>query len=138
MRFSLFSRFGLFAILLSLPAWALSPTATTCAVPASAMFGAPVTIAVAVSDDSGLTPTGTVQVSDNGNVLGAAALDSNGAAKLTAAFSLLGSHAISCSYSGDALLAPSVSGISLLTVVQDQTTVVLTPSQNPVPAGQRV
>jgi len=133
-----FSLFSLLAILLSLPAWALSPTATTCAVPATATFGAPVIIAAAVSDDSGLTPTGTVQVSDSGNVLGAAALDSNGAAKLTAAFNLLGSHAISCSYSGDAMLASSVSVVNLITVVQDQTIIVLTASQNPVPVGQRV
>jgi uncharacterized protein (TIGR03437 family) len=137
MRFSPSSRFGLFAILLSLPCWALPPTATTCSLPAAATFGAPVIIAAAVSDDSGVVPTGTVQVSDNGNVLGAPALDSNGVAKLTKAFNL-GLHAISCSYSGDATLSPSVSNVNLLSVVQGSPSVVLTPSQNPVPAGQRV
>jgi len=138
MRSSPFFRFGLFAILLSLPCWALlPPSATTCAAPSSAMFGAPVTIAIGVSDDSGLFPTGTVQVSDNGNVLGVSGLDQNGAGKLTAVFNL-GLHAISCTYSGDAMLAPSVSGVNLITVVQDQTAVVLTASQNPVPVGQRV
>jgi uncharacterized protein (TIGR03437 family) len=101
------------------------------------MFGAPVTIAIGVSDDSGLSPTGTVQVSDNGNVLGVSGLDANGAGKITAVFNL-GLHAISCTYSGDAMLAPSVSGVNLITVVQDQTAVVLTASQNPVPVGQRV
>jgi len=137
MQFSPFSRFGLLAILLSLPCWALPPTATTCALPAAATFGAPVIIAVAVNDDSGLIPTGTVQVSDNGNVLGASSLDSTGVAKLTKAFNL-GLHAISCSYSGDAMLSPSVSSVNLLTVVQGSPSVVLTASQNPVPAGQRV
>jgi uncharacterized protein (TIGR03437 family) len=137
MQFSPFSRFGLFAILLSLPCWALPPTATTCALPAAATFGAPVIIAVTVSDDSGLIPTGTVQVSDNGDVLGASSLDSTGVAKLTKAFNL-GLHAISCSYSGDATLSPSESSVNLLTVVQGSPSVVLTPSQNPVPAGQRV
>jgi uncharacterized protein (TIGR03437 family) len=138
MRFSPFSRFGLVAILLSLPCWALlPPSTTTCVTPSSAMFGAPVTIAIGVSDDSGLFPTGTVEVSDNGNVLGVSGLDPNGAGKITAVFTL-GLHAISCNYSGDAMLAPSVSGVNLITVVQDQTAVVLTASQNPVPVGQRV
>src|SRR5437773_2226238 len=117
MQFSPFSRFRLFAILLSLPCWALPPTATTCALPVEATFGAPVIIAATVSDDSGLIPTGTVQVSDNGTVLGASSLDSNGVAKLTKAFNL-GLHAISCTYSGDTMLSLSVSHVYLLTVVQ--------------------
>src|SRR5260370_22200031 len=137
MRFSLISRFGLLAILLSLPCWALPPTATTCALPATSMFRAPVTIAIAVSGDSGLAPTGTVQVSDYGSVAGISGLDSNGTAKITTAFNL-GLHAISCSYSGYAMLATSVSGVSFLTTDQTHPTIVLTPSQNPVPAGQRV
>src|SRR5437879_744566 len=137
MGLSLISRFGLLAILLSLPCWALPPTVTTCTPPATSMFRAPVSIAVAVSDDSGLAPTGTVQVFDNGSVVGASSLDANGTAKITAAFNL-GTHAITCSYSGDSMLAPSVSGVSFLTTAQTHPTVVLTPSQNPVPAGQRV
>ena len=137
MRFALIYRFGLLAILLSLPCWALPPTATTCAPPATSMFRAPVTIAIAVSNDSGLSPTGTVQVSDNGRVVGASGLDANGTAKITTAFNL-GLHVISCSYSGDTMLAPSVSGVSFITTAQTHPTIVLTPSQNPVPAGQRV
>src|SRR5258708_6102216 len=83
----------------------------TCALPATSSYRAPVTIAIAVSDDSGLVATGAVQVSDNGAVVGTAGLESNGTAKITAGFNL-GLHAISCSYSGDTMLAPSVSGVS--------------------------
>src|SRR5258706_13430190 len=137
MGFSLISRFGLLAILLSLPCWALSPTVTTCPPPATSMFRAPVSIAVAVSDDSGLAPTGTVQVLDNGNIVGASRLDAKGTAKITAAFNL-GLHVISCTYSGDTMLAPSASAATFLTTAQTHPTIVLTPSQNPVPAGQRV
>jgi len=101
------------------------------------MFGAPATIAIAVSDDSGLTPTGTVQVTDNGTVVGTSSLASDGTAKLTAVFNL-GLHVVACSYSGDGMLAPSGSGVSFLTTVQAHPAIVLTPSRNPVPAGQRV
>src|SRR5260221_3230599 len=137
MRFALIYRFGLLAILLRFPSWALPPTDTTCTPPATSMFRAPVTIAVAVSDDSGLAPTGTVQVFDNGTVVGASGLDANGAAKITTAFNL-GLHVISCTYSGDTMLAPSASAATFLTTSQTHPTIVLTPSQNPVPAGQRV
>src|ERR1700682_6160446 len=138
MRYSLFPRFGLLAVLLSLPCWALPPTATTCALPATAMFGVPVTIGIAVTGDSGLTPTGSVRVIDNGIVVvGASSLALDGTAKLTAVFNL-GLHLISCSYLGDGMLAPSASGASFLTTVQAHPTIVLTLSQNPVPAGQRV
>ncbi len=137
MRYPLFSRFGLLAILVSLPCWALSPTATTCTLPATTMFGAPVTIAIAVSDDSGLTPTGSVQVTDNGTVAGASSLAADGTAKLTTAFNL-GLHLVACSYSGDGMLAPSVSAANFVTTIQAHPSIVLTPSQNPVPAGQRV
>jgi uncharacterized protein (TIGR03437 family) len=136
MRFSLFSPFSLLAVLI-LPCWALPPTVTTCALSSTSTFRAPVPIAIAVSNDSGLPPTGTVQVSDNGRVVGVSGLDSNGTAKITPAFNL-GRHAISCSYSGDTTLAPSASGVSFLTTAQTHPTIVLTPSQNPVPAGQRV
>src|SRR5258708_26204521 len=117
MRFALIYRFGLLAILVSLPSWALPPPATTCAPPATSMFRAPVTIAIAVSNDSGLAPTGTVQVSDNGRVVGASGLDANGTAKITTAFNL-GLHVISCSYSGDPMLPPSVAELISLTTPQ--------------------
>src|SRR5260370_5699934 len=137
MRFARIYRFGLLAILLSLPCWALPPTVTTCALPATSIFRAPVTIAIAVSNDSGLAPAGIVQVSDNGTIVGASGLDVNGTTKITTAFKL-GVHVISCSYSGDTMLAPSVSGVSFITTAETPPTIVLTPSQNPVPAGQRV
>jgi uncharacterized protein (TIGR03437 family) len=137
MRFLIFFRFSLLAIFLSLPCWALPPTATTCAIPATSILGAPMTIAIAVRDDSGFAPTGSVQVFDNGRIVGTSSLGSNGAAKLHTAFNL-GLHAISCSYSGDAMLAPSVTAVSFVTTMQAATTIVLTPSQNPVPVGQRV
>jgi uncharacterized protein (TIGR03437 family) len=137
MRYSLFARFGLLAIFLALPCRALSPTRTSCSVPAFTMFGAPVIIPIAVNDDSGIVPTGTVQVTDNGTVTGTSNVAPSGTAKITTAFSV-GIHIVACSYSGDSRLSPSISSDSFVTTIQAQPTIVLTPSQNPVPAGQRV
>lgn len=137
MRFLSFLRFGLVPVVVALPAWAAISTTTTCSAPDTAFFGQPVNIAASVAGSDGSSPTGGLAVSDGAAVIGTPTLTSDGTAKLTATFSI-GAHAISCSFAGDSTFAPSTSPASMLTVSPATPRILLNPSQNPVPAGQRV
>ena len=137
MRFLSFLRFGLLPVVVALPAWAAIFTTTTCSAPDTAFFGQPVNITASVVGADGSLPTGGVVVSDGVAVIGTPTLTSDGTVKVTATFAL-GAHAIACSFAGDSTFAPSMSAATMLTVSPATPKIFLTPSQNPVPAGQRV
>ena len=75
-----------------------------------ALVGQPVEFTATVAAPAGVTviPTGTVTFTDNGQELGTAGLQ-NGAAELTTAFTVAGSHQIVADYSGDANFQPEQS-----------------------------
>ncbi|HYL76525.1 MAG TPA: Ig-like domain repeat protein [Bryobacteraceae bacterium] len=137
MRRLSFLRFGLIPAVVVLPGWALISTTTTCLAPDMASFGEPVNITASVIGADGSVPAGGIAVSDGAAVIATPVLTSNGTAKVTATFAL-GAHVISCSFAGDSTFAPSMSAASMMTVNPATPKIILNPSQNPVPAGQRV
>jgi uncharacterized protein (TIGR03437 family) len=131
-----FLHFGLILAGCTPAVWAQAASSTTCSVPSSASFGQAVNIAATVGG-MGNVPTGGVTIFDGTTPIGTLTLDATGMAMVAATFGT-GTHAISCSYSGDANFSPSVSATTVLTVSPNAPKIVLNPSQNPVPAGQRL
>jgi len=136
MRCLRFLCFGLILAVCVQPVFAQATSSTTCSVPTSAAFGQAVNITAAVGG-MGNVPTGGVTIFDGTTPIGTLALDATGMATVAATFGT-GTHAISCSYSGDANFSPSVSATTVLTVSPNAPKILLNPSQNPVPAGQRL
>jgi len=136
MRCLRFLCFGLILAVCVQPVFAQATSSTTCSVPTSAAFGQAVNITAAVGG-MGNVPTGGVTIFDGTTPIGTLALDATGMATVAATFGT-GTHAISCSYSGDANFSPSVSATTVLTVSPNAPKILLNPSQNPIPAGQRL
>jgi MYXO-CTERM domain-containing protein len=112
-------------------------TATTTSSLNPSKFGQSVILTCTVT--GGATPTGTAQFFDDTTSLAAAgALDGTGKATLTTTTLAVGSHPITCHYSGDTLYASTVSAVLAQVVNQDGTTVTLASSQNPSNVGQSV
>ena len=85
----------------------------------------------------GNVPTGGVTVFDGNAAVATGMLDASGTAMIAVTFGP-GTHAVSCSYSGDSNFDPSVSATTVVQVSGNIPKIVLNLSQNPVPAGQRL
>ena len=112
----------------------LPPTTTTLtATPSNPGFGQAVALAATVSPAGA---TGSVTFSDGATTLGTATL-SGGSASITVSSLLLGPHALTATYSGDATHGGS-SGNATVTVVRAPTTTSVAASPSPATAGQAV
>ena len=95
----------------------------------SAVHGQVVTLVASVSASTA-TPGGTVTFSANGEPVGTAPIDASGKATLRTSSLVLGSNAITATYSGDANFAVAHSGPASVSVAPTATQVVLV--TNPV------
>jgi hypothetical protein len=83
-------------------------------------------------------PTGTVVFKDGATTLGTATLNGSGQATITTDRLLVGGHAITATYGGDANFSASTSAALTQTVVQIATQTALSTSSNPAVSGQPV
>jgi hypothetical protein len=101
----------------------------------STLVGSPVTLSAQVgSDVRQYIATGTMTFLDGATVLGTAPLDSTGTATLVASSLAAGSHNLSSSYSGDAVLQASTGGPMIMSVTDF--TMQAQPSSLTLTAGQ--
>jgi large repetitive protein len=98
----------------------------------------PVTFTARASNGSSKPPSGTMVFTDGTTVLGSAVLDASGTAIFTAASMAAGEHAITATYSGDAVDLASVSAATAQLVQLRPTTNVLTASSTSLTGGQQV
>jgi hypothetical protein len=96
--------------------------------------GNSITFTATVTASVSGTPTGAVAFSDSGTPLGSGALNSSGVATLSISTLTLGSHSILAVYAGDAVNLTSTS-TALVQMVVENTSMTLTASSNPAPAG---
>ena len=120
-----------------LPSWALTSTATSCSAPSFQLYGGPVKIVATIASADGTAPSGQVAFLDFGSAIGSAAVAQNGSAQI-AALLKAGTHAITCSYLGDANLAASMSGLQAVVIGTATPTVTITASPSSPSPGQRV
>ncbi len=118
----------------------VSPATTTTALTASAItskaFQA-VTVTATVTASAGKA-TGTVTFKDGATVLGTAALDSNGRAALTYAFTTTGTHSLTAVYAGATNFAASTSSALTESVTPATTTTTLVSSKPSILLGEAV
>jgi large repetitive protein len=98
----------------------------------------PVTFTARGANGSSKPPSGTMVFTDGTTVLGSAAIDVSGTAIFTAASMASGQHAITATYSGDAVNLASVSAAMTQSVQLRPTTNVLTASSTSLTGGQQV
>lgn len=84
------------------------------------------------------TPTGTITFADGSANLGIATLSNGSAQFTTSALLMVGPHAITASYSGDANFQPATSSQFTENVGKANTTTAVTSAQNPSSFGQPV
>jgi uncharacterized protein (TIGR03437 family) len=125
------------ALLVASPAWALFPTSTSCSVTPLQTFGGPVTFSVAVSGSGSGAPTGTITILEGGFAVSSASLSTNGTAQITVADFGLGSHTVTCAYSGDVFYQASSINVAF-SIVRGVPVISLAATRNPSPAGQPV
>ncbi|HEV2274350.1 MAG TPA: Ig-like domain repeat protein, partial [Acidobacteriaceae bacterium] len=95
----------------------LSSTSTQLtASPTQGAAGQTITLTATVSSQSSSTPGGTVTFLDNGAGIGAAQLDANGTASMTATSLPSGTNSITASYGGDSANAGSTSSAVAVTL----------------------
>lgn len=104
---------------------------------AASFFGQAVTFSATVSSSSG-TPGGIVTFLDGANVLGTAALDSNGIAQLTTSGLSVGGHSITASYAGNGTYESSASAALAQSVSRAVTTTAVSSSTSSTVFGQGV
>ncbi len=105
----------------------------------SPVYGQQVTLTATVSPAPGVsgTPTGSVTFYDGATDLGTASLIGN-TATLPVTNLPVGTDGITASYGGDSQFGTSASSTRDVTVHQDGTSVILTPSANPGGFGQQI
>ena len=96
--------------------------------------GASITLTATVSPAVSGTPTGSVTFMEGPTTLGSGTLNQSGVATMMIATLSLGSHSIDAVYAGDAVNLTSTSAV-LTQTVDENTSMTLTASSNPVPAG---
>ena len=102
-----------------------------------ATFGQAVTLTASVQPPAGSLAGGIVTFLDGSSSLGTATLSSNNA-QLTVSTLMVGSHAVTAVYAGNANFAGSTSGILTETISQAPTTTTFTVSPNPSVFNQSV
>jgi len=115
-------------------------TITSASGPNPSTYGTAVTLVANVSSSGAGTPTGMITFKDSGVVIGTAALDASGNARLTTAPTALtgGKHAVLAAYGSDTTHAASTSGVYAQTVNKAATSVALSTGTNPSPVGTSV
>jgi hypothetical protein len=99
------------------------------------------TATVAVVAPGAGAPSGTVTFRDGNLVLGTAAVVRGGTATLTTTFTAAGGHVITASYSGDSNFTASSKTLTEQVTARGTrrtTSTILSPSANPIVAGQAV
>ena len=110
-----------------------STTALT-ATPAAPVYGQAVQLTASVAP---ATATGTVQFLDGATALGTVTV-SGGAAVLSVPSFSAGTHSLTATYSGDATYGGSTSAAVAVTVIKATSTIAISSSLNPSPAGQAI
>jgi hypothetical protein len=99
-------------------------------------YGVPVTLNIAITKTGSTSATGTVTILDGASQIGTVTLTGGtGQATFTTAALVVGSHALTVSYSGDANYGPGTSPVLNQVVNQAQTTTAEAAAPNPAFAG---
>ena len=105
-------------------------TATLSAAPATGTYGTPITLTAKIAPSSPSIPTGTVTFTVDGAALAPVALSSAVGTTILSNLAV-GTHSVSCAYSGDGTFAPSTCNTVQVVITPGTSAITIASSQNP-------